>query len=80
MFCLWCLVFSQTFVLSHVREVKSKTKWGCDCGTNGKSTCISDLKKTLGAPKSLVVRCECSDCFVWKGSPPERLCKCQYNC
>ncbi|XP_010511399.1 PREDICTED: defensin-like protein 226 [Camelina sativa] len=75
-------------VLSHVREVESKTKWGCDmnrkfpgtCGTNGKNQCISDIKKIPGAPKDLVARCECSAAFVWKGKPAERLCKCQYDC
>ncbi|XP_010470391.1 PREDICTED: defensin-like protein 226 [Camelina sativa] len=75
-------------VLCYAREVESKTKWGCDmnrqfpgtCGTNGNSTCISDIKKMRRAPKDLVIRCECSAAFVWPGRPAERLCKCQYDC
>ncbi|CAH8256906.1 unnamed protein product [Arabidopsis lyrata] len=86
LFMVSCLL---TFlVLNHIRVVESKTKWGCDmnrpfpgqCGPNGKNTCISDIKKIHGAPKDLVARCECSQRFVWKGNPPERLCKCQYDC
>ncbi|CAL9232319.1 unnamed protein product [Arabidopsis halleri] len=76
-------------ILSHVEEAEAMKKFGCNtthpfpgkCGNNGKSSCVSDMKKLPSAPKNRDIRCECSDRpSLARGMPGERVCKCQYDC
>ncbi|CAA0394499.1 putative defensin-like protein 225 [Arabidopsis thaliana] len=77
-------------ILSHVEEeVEAMKKFGCNtthpfpgkCGNNGKSSCVSDMKKLPSAPKNRDIRCECSDRpSLARGMPGERVCRCDYDC
>lgn len=70
--------------MESIKKCDIQTPFPRECGNNGKSTCVADVRKKIrrdffGKPEVKNLVCDCLNVFL-KNTNLRRRCTCQYDC